>query len=152
MRRTDGPFPVWEILPGKLYQRAKTHNLDFETKVQGFEHYGIDIGVSMAPPTGDPHLALILMEHIHLPIPDSRIRDVLGLESLAMELASAIEQGPLTVVTMCNAGRNRSGLLSALIVRELTGLPGWAAMDLVRKERPEALANPYFEEYLASLP
>lgn len=67
-----------------------------------------------------------------------------------MELARYIEAGG-RVLTMCNAGRNRSGLLSALIVRELTGLPGAAAMAVVREHRPNAIANPHFERFLEEL-
>jgi hypothetical protein len=151
MRRTDGPFPIWEILPGQLYQRGKLHGMTPERKVAGLNHYGITDSVALAPPTPDPFLSCWLEErhtYLHLPIPDGRLK--MDLLPVAAKLARTIELGG-TVLTMCNAGRNRSGLLSALIVREIAGIPGEAAMEVVRFHRPNALANPYFEAFLEGL-
>lgn len=147
MRRTDGPFPIWEILPGQLYQRGKLHGMDIERKRAGLAFYGITYSIALAPPTPDPdHIVL----HVHYPIPDGLLKEADSLLTLAAGAARQIEAGG-TVLTMCNAGRNRSGLLSALIVRELSGLPGAAAMAVVRHHRPNALANPNFERFLEGL-
>lgn len=148
-RRTDGPFPVWEILPGQLYQRGKLHGMTLDRKLAGLSYYGITCSIALAPPTVDSDL-LERGSHYHSSIPDGLLRDPDGMLAMSTELATEIKQGG-TVLTMCNAGRNRSGLLSALIVRELSGIPGAAAMAVVRHHRPNALANPHFERFLEGL-
>jgi len=153
MRRTDGPWPVWEILPGRLYQRGKLHpRFDVDQKVRGLTYYGITHAVALAPPQPDPDLVdfddVGLFGYTHFPIPDGRLKTGAQMIELAHELV--MEEG--CVLTMCNAGRNRSGLLSALIVRELRCVTGSEALDYVRHHRPEALANEHFEAFLRSLP
>lgn len=158
-RRTDGPFPIWEILPGQLFQRGKLHGMAAERKREGLMHYGITACYAMAPTTPDPDQLLWYgysqagrrewhCRYQHMPIPDGLLK--MDLLPVSAELAQEIREGG-TVLTMCNAGRNRSGLLSALIVRELTGLPGAAAMAVVRHHRPNAIANPHFERFLEGL-
>lgn len=145
-RRTDGPFIVYEILPGQLFQRGKLHGLSQQVKKAGLAYYGITYSIALAPTTVD----LDLENHYHSSMPDGVLRDPEGMLGLARTAARGIEDGEV-VLTMCNAGRNRSGLLSALIVRELTGLPGAAAMAVVRQHRPNAIANPHFERFLEGL-
>jgi hypothetical protein len=150
MKRLDGAFQVYEILPDALYQRGKLHRLSDAVKAQGVDDYGLTHAVALAPPTPDPTLGQFL-RYSHHPMPDGLFKVGPFLLGLAAQLAEEIELGG-RVVTMCNAGRNRSGLLSALIVRELSGVPGSAAMEFVRHQRPNALANPHFEAFLRSLP
>jgi hypothetical protein len=153
-RRTDGPFFIYEILPGQLFQRGKLKGYSVTVKEKGLAYYGITDSVQLAPPQPDRDLMLISntggSRYQHLPIPDGLLHDGDYLVELAANLAGAITSGRV-VLTMCNAGRNRSGLLSALIVRELTGLPGAAAMAVVRQHRPNAIANPHFERFLEGL-
>lgn len=151
MRLTDGPFPVWEIIPGALYQRGKLHSLALEPKLAGLERYGVTRVIALAPPTPDPDLRAWTGRFTNFPIPDGLLKKQEPLLALARELAEEIEADGC-VLTMCNAGRNRSGLLSALVVRELSGIPGSAAMDVVRLHRPRAIANVNFEAFLCSLP
>jgi hypothetical protein len=154
-RRTDGPFFIYEILPGQLYQRGKLAGLSVAVKRAGLAYYGITHAISLAPPR--PDLDLIDWSerdsgpsYTHKPIPDGLFKTADDLLFLGRWYAHWIELGGATL-TMCNAGRNRSGLLSALIVRELTGLPGAAAMAVVRHHRPNAIANPNFERFLEAL-
>jgi len=154
MRRTDGPFTVYEILPGQLFQRGKLHGLSDKVKVAGLNYYGITTSVALAPTRRDEFLALWLDEghfYIHTPMADGVLRSEVHLQQLAKRMATKIEAGE-RVLTMCNAGRNRSGLLSALIVRELGSIPGAAAMKIVRDARPNAIANPHFVKFLEGLP
>lgn len=146
-RRTDGPFVIYEILPGQLFQRGKLHGMPDEKKVAGLNHYGITRCHALAPTAPDPELNKWHW-YTHQTMPDGLLK--FDLLPVAVELARHIDGGG-TVLTMCNAGRNRSGLLSALIVRELTGLPGAAAMAVVRHHRPNAIANPHFERFLEGL-
>lgn len=57
----------------------------------------------------------------------------------------------LRVLVHCRAGRNRSGLVAALVVRHELRVSGREAVAIVRQARPGALANPVFEEYLNTL-
>lgn len=156
MKRTDGSFPVWEIIPGQLYQRGKMFpRFSPELKLQGLAHYGITHAVALAPPKPDPDLEAWgnadIIGYTHFPIPDGLLHTQPQLLELASDLADEITAGGC-VLTMCNAGRNRSGLLSALIVRELLGLSGIEAVEHVQLHRPRALANPGFVEFLLQLP
>lgn len=127
--------------------------MEAEPKLQGLLHYGVTTVVSLAPPTPDPDLVKwggLFFNYTHMPIPDGLLRKSGDLRELAYEMGQEILDGG-TVLTMCNAGRNRSGLLSALIVRELYGWSGTDAMECVRHHRPRALANPVFEKFLQGL-
>jgi protein-tyrosine phosphatase len=84
---------------------------------------------------------------VRWPIEDGPIVDRAMLQALALFGAEAIE-AKAAVVAMCNMGRNRSGLLAAMIAARLRGLTGAEAMALVRSRNPEAIANPWFEEFL----
>lgn len=148
MRRNDGPGPVWEIVPGQLYQRGKMHDWTEDRKKGFLGHYGITMAVALAPPTPDPDLG-DCCRYVHEPIPDGLLRRPELVVALAKQAAEEIEDGG-AVVTMCNAGRNRSGLLSALTLYEL-GMPAGDLIDFVRKHRPRALANDHFVAYLEEL-
>ncbi len=69
----------------------------------------------------------------------------------AIELAALHRRGKRLLVT-CAQGRNRSGLVSALTIRLLTGCTGRTAADHVRVVRPNSLTNPWFRAYLDDLP
>ena len=70
----------------------------------------------------------------------------------ARRVAAFVQEGSRCLVT-CAQGRNRSGLVTALAVRELTGWPGTACVELVRqaRTRAEALTNPTFVAALRGL-
>lgn len=53
-----------------------------------------------------------------------------------------------TVLVTCHAGRNRSGLVSALALWRLTGKSIQACAQRVMKRRPLALTNRYFLHWL----
>jgi hypothetical protein len=145
---------VHEIVPGSLYQRGRTHSLTLEEKVVRIKEIGITHAFALAPAFPDEGLvsmaAIGLVRFTHYPITDGVLRSGTYLNLVAAELASEIEAGGC-VMTMCNAGRNRSGLLSALIVRHLFGIPGADAIEIVQARRPNALANDYFVEFLLAL-
>jgi protein-tyrosine phosphatase len=52
----------------------------------------------------------------------------------------------------CHQGKSRSGLFNALVTRQILGISGAEAVDLVRRKRPGALGNEVFTAYLRSLP
>lgn len=62
-------------------------------------------------------------------------------------VAAAVLRGKRVLVT-CAAGRNRSGFVSALAVRQLTGLDGARCVEIVQNARPNALTNPTFANFI----
>lgn len=77
---------------------------------------------------------------------------------VADRVAQRMSEGRTALVT-CQVGRNRSGLISALVLMRLHGLSGSQAVDQVRTARElhlppgeEALSNDTFRAYLRSLP
>jgi hypothetical protein len=86
----------------------------------------------------------------HFPLPDGRIWDIPKV-MLARDTALSMRSFHNTVVIHCVAGRNRSGLIGALILRELHQLTGPQALEMVRRLRPNSVDNPYFEEYLMGI-
>jgi len=78
-------------------------------------------------------------------------RELRVAEEAAREVAHAVRSRTPTLVT-CMAGRNRSGLVTALALRYLTGEAGCPCACHVRDKRPNALSNAYFFDHLARLP
>lgn len=83
-------------------------------------------------------------------------KDLAGALMAARQTAAAIEDGTKCLVT-CAAGRNRSGLISALTLHLLYGWPGHRCIQVVRAGRPAAmdsypsLSNRRFQEALLKL-
>jgi hypothetical protein len=69
----------------------------------------------------------------------------------ADEAARTVRSGRKVLIT-CAAGRNRSGLLSALTIYELTGKSGKAILKHIQRSRQNSLTNPQFAALVASLP
>jgi protein-tyrosine phosphatase len=133
------------IIPGRLYQSANFMRV--ENRVEVLRAYGITTVVSLWHPDLELRDAV---RYLHLHIPDGKRLDAAPVEDLALTVASDIRNGGVALVH-CHAGRNRSGLLNALVVREMTNCTGLEAMQLVRRRRPRAIANPVFEAYLTGL-
>lgn len=121
-----------------------------------------------APPVGDhlrslgfTHLALCAMEYQPTPpelaypglnvfyapnddnfvdITDSQLN---GAVKTATRIAQAILDGGKAIVT-CREGKNRSGLVDALVIHILTGDEGWMCVRRVQQNRPRALRSPVF--------
>lgn len=65
----------------------------------------------------------------------------------ASTVLRALRSGKTALVT-CQAGRNRSGLVNALVLVRLYGISGSTAAERVRRQRPNALTNPGFSAFL----
>lgn len=57
-----------------------------------------------------------------------------------------------TVLVTCAMGRNRSGLINALVLTYLRGIDGRGAAAIVRNARANALTNPSFCAFLDNVP
>lgn len=69
---------------------------------------------------------------------------------VADEAAALWLRGARILVT-CAMGLNRSGLVTAILLRELFGVDGVYAIDHIRRRRPNAMGNRYFQDYLRRL-
>ena len=87
----------------------------------------------------------------HYPFPDGDVPDERLLHYVAQQVTTAIDSG-LTVLTHCQEGRNRSGLLAALAIRNLLGVDGAHALEVVRASRAGMLSNRAFANYVSALP
>lgn len=86
---------------------------------------------------------------VHAGFNDAQIdaRTVSVATRTAKEVAARWHRGERVLVT-CMAGRNRSGLVSALVLQLITGVSGRKALGHVRRMRPSALTNPSFASFL----
>lgn len=136
-----------EIIPGRLYQRGL---LDARA-IPDLKARGVRTVVALTGPSEEPVRSWLQRtggRYLHIPIADGK--KIPRLEQLATQLAARLHDEP--TVIHCRAGRNRSGLLSALIVREHLGVSGAEALLYVQERRPNALANEHFCSYLRELP
>ena len=69
------------------------------------------------------------------------------IDGRAFALAEEIREGRPGLV-YCNAGRNRSAFMAALVLVHLEGIAGAEAARRVQDRRPNSLANPAFLAYL----
>jgi protein-tyrosine phosphatase len=80
---------------------------------------------------------------------DESLPNMTKLHAVAAMAASLMRVGH-RVLTHCNMGFNRSVLVAGLILTSL-GMPGDAAVALIRRRRPGALYNDRFAQYLLDL-
>jgi protein-tyrosine phosphatase len=134
-------------VPGKLWHGGCPVDFDW---VRGT---GIDLVVDLAdadayPPAtevdGLTYLKCPLVDGDDVPDPALTLR-------LAALVAGLVDDGHQALVH-CTFGRNRSGLVVTLVVRELLGLSGRDALAHVRDRRDRAVNNETFAEWLTSLP
>lgn len=92
------------------------------------------------------------VDHLYYSIPDGRLSPeaAVDMEALADLAAEAVTAGR-RVLVRCQAGLNRSGLVTALTLIRL-GYSAPAAIALIREKRsPDALFNQHFVVYLRTL-
>ncbi|HLJ60546.1 MAG TPA: dual specificity protein phosphatase [bacterium] len=141
---------IFEILKDRLYQSgapeeaaewASIHALGIDTVVDLFGT--LDPGV----PT-EPNSILYIFWPIadHAELPDLTILNVL------VDTVVRLIQLNHKILVHCHRGKSRSGLINALVAMKIFGITGAEAVDLVRRQRPGALANPVFAAYLEALP
>ena len=111
--------------------------------------HGIDVvidldgGLDACIPTQTNHCL-----YVYFPFDDDdqALPNLTTLHAVAALAAQLIRDGH-RVLTHCNMGFNRSGLVAGLILKSL-GMPGHAAVSRIRERRPGALYNDRFADYL----
>jgi len=141
---------IFEILKDRLYQSGApeeaaewvpVHALGIDAVVDLFGT--LDPGV----PT-EPNSIL----YIFWPIADHAELPNLEILHVLVDAVVRLIQLNHKVLVHCHRGKSRSGLVNALVAMKILGINGAEAVDLVRRQRPGALANPVFAAYLEALP
>jgi protein tyrosine phosphatase (PTP) superfamily phosphohydrolase (DUF442 family) len=158
MRYTDiKGFAVYNIFRNVVFQRGNLLKLSYDECFKALSHYGIDYVIGLARKPDNNLMNLWMQRHItyvYYPIPDGDIskEQYQTLHAIAYDATLCLDDNEGGVLSYCNAGRNRSGLMNALILWELDpDMSGRDALETIREERPNAIANPFFEQYLLDL-
>lgn len=90
--------------------------------------------------------------YVHHPLEDGRELPALtDLEVVARAGAQVLREGG-RVLVHCTEGKNRSGLVAAMILRQLVRCSGMVARDHLRAAVPGSLYNRHFYAWLGELP
>lgn len=143
----DPADPPSELVAGKLWHGGCPVDFGWVRRT------GIDVVLDVADPDAYPPAEQIEgLLYLKCPLVDGEALPEPGLTlRLAGVVAGLVEDGHQALVH-CTFGRNRSGLMATLVVRELLGLSGRDALDHVRRRRDRAANNETFARWLASLP
>jgi len=141
---------IFEILDGRLYQSGAPKEA---AQWDSIHARGIDVVVDLVG-TLDPGVPTepnsIL--YIFWPIEDIDVLPALGILNTLVDTVVRLIRLGHKVLVHCHMGKNRSGLLNALVAMKILGISGADAVELVRGRRPDALGNAVFTAYLRSLP
>lgn len=147
VRRGSSAPRLYTILEGRLYQSARWSTMSVEEGRALARQYGVT-GLAnfwkAAPGIGE-----MVEWYRHWPLPDGR--RVPDVRAIVDELEAYIRAGGV-LVSMCYGGRNRSGLVSAMLLQRLEGISGVEAIERVRTARRGALNNEYFCAWLRGAP
>ncbi len=143
----DPADPPTEMVPGQLWHGGCP--VDFGW----VRNAGIRVVLDLADPDAHPpaeqiegltYLKCPLVDAADLPDPAVTLR-------LAKVVAELVGEGHRALVH-CTFGRNRSGLVVTLVVRQLLGLDGADALAYVQARRSRTVNNETFARWLRTLP
>jgi protein-tyrosine phosphatase len=139
------------ILPDRLYQSAYTARASLAECRELVNAHQLDVIVNTW--SRADHRLDDLVQYIHLPLPDGQVTPAViqKVESLSSEIVFLLQSNK-RVLVHCRGGRNRSGLITGLVLKKLLGVSGATAVELVQRARPRALANMHFVRYLCETP
>jgi hypothetical protein len=139
--------PPTELVEGRLWHGGCPVDFAWVRRT------GIDVVLDLADPDAYPPAAEIEgLVYLKCPLVDAEDLPDPGVTlRLATLVAGLIGDGHRALVH-CTFGRNRSGLLAGLVVRELLGLSGAEALAYVQRRRDRAVNNEGFAAWLRSLP
>lgn len=139
---------IYEIIPGKLLQSARTQQLSDGDVIKLLSRYGVS-GVVNLWHTPDSRVQELVKWYEHTSLPDGIIHGHIATaaEALADRVVAEIKAGGC-VLTHCWGGKNRSGLISALALIRLQGITGAEAVSAIKSVRRGALVNKFFVNYL----
>jgi protein-tyrosine phosphatase len=140
--------PPTELVPGRLWHGGCPVDFGWVRDA------GIDVIVDLADPDAYPPAEEIAdLTYLKCPLvdDDSSVPDPAVTVRLASFVSGLLDEGRRALVH-CTFGRNRSGLITTLIVREQLGLSGAEALGYVQERRDRTVNNQAFARWLATLP
>lgn len=142
-----------EIWPERLYQRGEFRKLPLSEKQARLAAAGITAVLNVSPRLdAELQAAMGPAAYLHAPIADSAHADFAVVEAAAAWALGALNAPDSRLLVHCHAGRNRSSLLSAILLMELYEMAGLDAVAHLRLVRPNALATDAFVDYLKQRP
>jgi hypothetical protein len=139
--KLTGQWEVYKVIPN-LFQGSKFQENDWGKIVAMKTALIIDL-------EGDVDTHPEGIELIHWPIKDGdQLPNLKRLWEIAEYAVDFFLKRKRVVLAHCSMGKNRSGLMNAVILMRLLDIPGREAMQMVRDAVPGALFNPVFVEYL----
>ena len=137
--------PPAEVLPGLWWSGLPD---DWEV-LRGQVDAVIDLADPGPGPSADD---LGEITYVKAPLEDGEtLPEPVLLDHLTGLVVDLVRQGR-RVLVHCTFGKNRSGLVMALVVREVLGCDGPTALAKVRAVRDNAVNNDAFSEWVSSLP
>ncbi|WNB85337.1 dual specificity protein phosphatase [Cellulomonas sp. ATA003] len=139
--------PPTELVPGSLWQGGCPVDFDWVRRA------GITAVIDFADPDAHPPAgATEGLVYLKAPLVDGEdVPDQAVTLRLATLVAGLVDDG-YRVLVHCTFGRNRSGLMASLIVREVLGLSGEDALRYVQERRDRTVNNASFAAWLRTLP
>ena len=143
---------MYEIIPGRLYQRGEFRKFPMEVKEAELGTKNITMIANLYIHRDEQLYQREPYFYWHYPIPDNKLtpRQKEDLLEYSSVFVNGIRDGQVALVH-CHAGRNRSALFSTLIVMRLLEMNAEQAIEYVRTKRPNSLANPNFVEWLMEM-
>ena len=113
----------------------------------------VDAVIDLADPGPGPSAEdLGEITYVKAPLEDGEtLPEQVLLDHLTGLVVDLVRQGR-RVLVHCTFGKNRSGLLMALVVREVLGCDGPTALARVRAVRDNAVNNDAFSDWVSALP
>jgi len=139
--------PPSEIVHGRLWQGGAP--VDFAW----VRRSGITVVLDVSNPEIYPDPKDIGgLDYIKMPLEDAdHLPDLAILDGVVQAMANAY-RGGRKILVHCRMGLNRSGLVDALLLRQLFNLTGAEAMKTIQSRREGSLSNAVFAAHLRSLP
>lgn len=142
----DPADPPTEMVPGLWHGGCP---VDFEWVRDAHIDTVVDLADADAFPPSDEIEGLA---YLKCPLVDGEdVPDPVLTTRLAHLVADLVREGR-RVLVHCTFGRNRSGLVMCLVVRDLLGVSGAEALEHVRQRRRATVNNERFAEWLRALP
>ena len=141
---TDVQPPI-EVLPGLWWSGLPDDWVQVRSQV--------DAVIDLADPGPGPSAEeLGELTYVKAPLEDGEtLPDQVLLDHLTSLVVDLMRDGR-RVLVHCTFGKNRSGLVMALVVREVLGCDGPTALARVREVRENAVNNDAFNDWVSALP
>lgn len=104
------------------------------------------------PPENDRSKEVFRLPLIDVDSPVAVSSSLMGNVAKTVAKLHTLHREGRRILITCMAGRNRSGIVTALLLRKILGVTSDQAIEMVRAARgPHALSNPTFVRYLKSI-